>query len=53
MTAEVTALHKLVCDRCKKPITKGQRYANVRLPEGTTAPVHGKCLEPDPGRPAG
>lgn len=40
-----TKLHELVCARCKKPITKGQAYAaNVALPDGETAPVHGTCM---------
>lgn len=42
---EPTALHKLVCSSCKRPITKGQAYAEVRLPTGETASVHGACME--------
>lgn len=39
------SLHKLVCSSCKRPITKGQAYAEVRLPTGETATVHGTCME--------
>ena len=40
-----TKLHKRVCGHCKKPITKGQAYADVLLPDGETVPVHGTCME--------
>lgn len=40
-----TQLHQLVCGRCHKAITKGQQYAQVTLPGGRTAPVHGTCME--------
>lgn len=37
-------LHKLVCGACERPITRGQAYAEVRMPDGTRATVHGTCL---------
>ncbi len=45
MTNEPTQLHRLVCERCKKPITKGQAYAEVRLPGGEKVPVHEECMK--------
>lgn len=41
----VTSLHALVCGDCKKPISKGQEYREVRLPGGSTTPIHRTCLE--------
>lgn len=37
-------LHRRVCFSCGRPITKGQAYAEVRLPTGETVPVHGACM---------
>ncbi len=45
MTNEPTQLHRLVCERCKKPIIKGQAYAEVRLPDGEKVPVHEECMK--------
>lgn len=40
------------CARCKRPIGKGERYyPNVRMPDGTFAPVHEACMgESGPSR---
>ncbi len=35
-----------VCGRCGKLIAKGDRYyGEVRMPDGSTKPVHARCLE--------
>lgn len=52
-TDEPVQLHRMTCAACNKPITKGQPYANVRLPDGGTTTIHGSCFnkprkEPSP-----
>lgn len=32
------------CPRCGEPFASGDAYYQVRLPDGSTASVHGRCM---------
>jgi hypothetical protein len=38
-----TELHPLRCDKCGKPIPRGETYCQVRTPDGEV-PVHHACM---------
>ncbi len=35
---------RVVCGACSQILKKGELFANVNMPDGTTATVHARCM---------